>query len=146
MSFPGCCCAPRKPVTIKRTAFKTRTVTVKKTLVANSHAAHQRRSFEAYAKVARSSFHEESPFSESSAQADSTSGLNARHLCPACPTGVKLVAAGKGLDVTYCCPARKTVSKVFTKTRIATRTLTVTAIITVGAFFKQIIKEGAIYL
>lgn len=54
--------------------------------------------------------------------------LFARHLCPVCPRGAKVAAAGgkHNSGYSYCCKPRRTITSTIKKTLTKKRTLTVT--------------------
>lgn len=126
----GCCCPARNKVPIKRTKTVKRTRTKLVTVTAK--------------KVGRRLFNEPNLDQPEHIESDETEeedtieevsspmvyGLEARHLCPACPAGSKLVAAKNNNKISYCCPARKTV--MVSKTRFVTKTKTVTQAIPVS--------------
>lgn len=67
------------------------------------------------------------------ATAHHNSALFARHLCPTCPSGVLLLSSDQinyNSPVSYCCPARKTVTRTKTRSRTVVQTIRRSVVIT----------------
>lgn len=64
--------------------------------------------------------------------------LDRRHLCPQCPIGTvplsatQLMSRSRHADAQFCCPTRKTVTKLYTKTSIKIITSRTTVFTTVA--------------
>lgn len=133
----GCCCAPRNklPVT-KSVYFKTKTVTVIKTVTSKKKLAARKDSSENYDHPSPvSEVAQDTDLLDSAASAGPLHSLFARHLCPVCPSGVSILPATKAAaagakknagSFNYCCPKRKTLTKTIKKTLTKRKTRTTT--------------------
>lgn len=108
--------------------MKTKTIIKKKTVTAKKAAKRALVSDELHTTLTDSTADERStPLSEQSFEETENHHLEARHLCPRCPTGITVLAASSknnGGSYSYCCPARKTTT--IKRTRTTTRFVTVT--------------------